>query len=230
VAQRFAQAGTAVVAGDLLAEAAERVAAEVAANGAEGVPVQMDVTKEEDAQRLVRTALDRFGRLDFLVCAAGNSPTGPVIDLQEEDWRTLIRIHLTGTFLCCRAAFDPIVASGGSVVTLASNYAYKGRVGGADYSAAKAGIVGFTKVLATELAPKARANVLAPGPVDTPRWRGSRTDEEHAARVAERVKDIPMGRMGTPQDIAGAVYYLCGPDASWVTGSILHINGGEYYA
>lgn len=229
IAHRLAAAGTAVVAADLVGETAEQVAAEVRARGAEGVALAMDVTSEADAERLVRTALERFGRLDYLVCCAGNSHVAPVVELSERDWNTLLRVHLTGTFLCCRAAFDALVASRGRVVNMASNYAYKGRVNGAHYSAAKAGIVGFTRVLATELAPRGTANCIAPGPIDTPRWRGDLSDEAYAAKVAQRTRDIPLGRMGRPEDIAEAVYYLFGPGGSWVTGQVLHVNGGEFY-
>src|SRR5438552_1628747 len=192
------------VIGDIVAAAGEETAREATARGANAVAVTADVAREEDAARLVSTARQVFGRLDFLVNCAGNVSLAPVLELSEADWRAVIAVHLTGTFLCCRAAFDAVSEAGGGVVSMSSSYAFKGRPGGAHYSAAKAGIFGFTRVLATELAPRATANVIAPGPIDTPRWRHGLSDAEYAAKRDKRVKEVPMGRLGAPEDIAQA--------------------------
>jgi 3-oxoacyl-[acyl-carrier protein] reductase len=140
----------------------------------------------------------------------------------------VLDVHLTGMFLCCRAAIDPLVASRGRIVSISSTYAYKGRPQGAHYSAAKAGIVGVTKVLAGELAPDVNVNAIAPGPIDTPRWRGDLSDADYAARKARRIEDIPLGRMGEPDDIADAALFLLSPASRWITGSVLHVTGGEF--
>src|SRR5581483_11325947 len=116
------------------------------------------------------------------------------------------------------------------IVSISSNYGFKGRAGGANYAAAKAGIVALTKVLALELAPDVNVNAIAPGPVDTPRWRRDRAGQTLEERIAERVRDIPLGRLGQPEDIAGAALFLLGPHSKWVTGSTLHVNGGEFLA
>ncbi len=224
----LAAAGAAVVIGDVAATPAEEAAEEARRRGGEAIAVSIDVSRAADAERLTKTALERFGRLDFLVNCAGNASSAPVLELAESDWRSLIAVHLTGTFLCCRAAVEPIQAAGGGVVNMASSYAFKGRPNGAHYSAAKAGIVGFTRVLAAELAPRATANAIAPGPVDTPRWRAGLTESELAAKRARRVADVPLGRLGTPEDIANSALFLLGPQARWITGQVLHVNGGEF--
>lgn len=224
IAHRLGAAGVRVVIGDMDGERAEGVAAEVPGAAA----AQVDVSREADAQRLVQTALDRFGRLDFLVNCAGNAHIGPVVEMPFSAWQSLLDVHLTGTFLCCRAALDPIMEAGGAIVSLSSNYGFKGRVNGSHYSAAKAGIVALTKVLSAEMAPRGRANAIAPGPIDTPRWRAGLSDEEYAEKKARRVKDVPLGRMGRPEDIAEATLFLLGPSSSWITGQVLHVNGGEF--
>jgi 3-oxoacyl-[acyl-carrier protein] reductase len=150
------------------------------------------------------------------------------VELSEKDWNSLLAVHLTGTFLCCRAAVDPLLASGGRIVNLSSSYGFKGRPNGAHYSAAKAGVVALTKVLALELAPRANANAIAPGPIDTPRWRTGLSDADYAAKKAARVAEIPLGRMGAPEDIAATALFLLGPASTWITGQVLHVNGGEF--
>lgn len=225
----LASSGARVLVADIAPAAAEETVREVRRGGTEAEAVAVDVSRESDAARLVETALARFGRLDLLVNCAGNLPRiAPVAELSESDWRSLLDVHLTGTFLCSRAAFDAIASAGGSVVNLSSSYAFKGRPNAADYSAAKAGIFGFTRVLALELAPRATANAIAPGPIDTPRWRAGLSETELAAKRARRVADVPMGRLGAPEDIADAALFLLGPHARWITGQVLHVNGGEF--
>jgi 3-oxoacyl-[acyl-carrier protein] reductase len=225
IAHRLAAAGVALVLADLIEERAQNVASEA---GGQAVGLRIDVSKPADAARLVQTALDRFGRLDFLINSAGNAHVGPVLEMPFEAWRSVLDVHLTGTFLCCQAAIDPIVASRGRIVSLSSNYGFKGRPNGAHYSAAKAGIVALTKVLAAELAPHVNVNAIAPGPIDTPRWRAGLSDAEYAAKRARRIQDIPLERMGEPDDIADAALFLLSPASRWVTGQVLHVNGGEF--
>lgn len=230
IALALAGAGSAVVVADISTAAAEAAAAEATRAGGRAVAVTTDVSSEADVKRMVASAVERFGRLDLLVNCAGNLPAlKPVVELTEAEWRALLDVHLTGTFLCCREAFDAVRDAGGAIVNMSSSYAFKGRPNGADYSAAKAGIFGFTRVIASELAPRATANALAPGPIDTPRWRAGLSDEELAAKRAKRVNDVPLGRLGAPEDIADAALFLLGPRARWITGQVLHVNGGESY-
>jgi NAD(P)-dependent dehydrogenase (short-subunit alcohol dehydrogenase family) len=218
---KLLDAGASVLVADIAAEPA---------SAPRSMHMQVDVARPEDVQRMVTLALNTFGRLDFLVNCAGNAHVGPVVDMPFEAWRSVLDIHLTGTFLCCRATIDPLVASRGRIVSISSTYAYKGRPNGAHYSAAKAGIVALTKVLAGELAPHVNVNAIAPGPIDTPRWRGGLSDAEYAAKKARRIQDIPLGRIGQPEDIASAAVFLLGPASQWITGSVLHVNGGEFMA
>jgi 3-oxoacyl-[acyl-carrier protein] reductase len=213
VAQKLAGAGASVLVADVAPDPSG---------------LRIDVSRPEDAERMVRTALERFGRVDFLVNCAGNAHVGPVLDMPFAAWRSVLDVHLTGTFLSCRAAIDPLVASRGRIVSISSTYAYKGRPNAAHYSAAKAGIVGLTKVLAGELAPHVNVNALAPGPIDTPRWRGDLSEADYQARKTRRIEDIPLGRMGEPEDVADAALFLLSPASRWITGSVLHVTGGEF--
>ncbi len=228
VCLKLAEAGTAVVVADVAAESAESVAAEARALGAEALAVPTDVSRPDDADQLVRRALERFEGLDFLVNSAGNSHVGPVVEMAEEAWNAILAVHLTGTFLCCRAAIDPLLATGGRIVSLSSSYGFKGRPNGAHYSAAKAGVVGLTKVLAAELAPRVNVNAIAPGPIDTPRWRAGLSEADYAAKKSARVADIPLARMGQPGDVADSALFLLGPGSAWITGQVLHVHGGEF--
>jgi NAD(P)-dependent dehydrogenase (short-subunit alcohol dehydrogenase family) len=225
ICQRLARDGAQVAVADVNGDAAGQVAVEV-----NGLGVQVDVASEAAVAAMMERAMARFGRLDFLVNCAGNAGFAPVAELSLADWQAVLDVHLTGAFLCSRAAIDHLLASKGRIVSISSNYGFKGRAGGSNYSAAKAGIVALTKVLAHELAPDVTVNAVAPGPTDTPRWRRSMEDggAGFEAKRAQRVKDIPLGRLGEPDDIAGAVAFLLGDDAKWITGSVVHVNGGEF--
>jgi NAD(P)-dependent dehydrogenase (short-subunit alcohol dehydrogenase family) len=230
IALALAAAGSAVVVADVSARAGDDAATEAVKAGGRATAVATDVSREADVKRMVASAIERFGRLDLLVNCAGNLPAGkPIVDLGEAEWRSLLDVHYTGTFLCCREAMEGIREAEGAIVNISSSYAFKGRPNGADYSAAKAGIFGLTRVVASELAPRATANALAPGPIDTPRWRAGLSEEQLAEKRAKRVNDVPMGRLGRPEDIADAAMFLLGPHARWITGQVLHVNGGEFY-
>jgi NAD(P)-dependent dehydrogenase (short-subunit alcohol dehydrogenase family) len=230
IALALSRSGCAVVIADVSRPAGDDAAEEATRSGGRTIAVTTDVSSESDVERMAKSALERFGRLDLLVNCAGNLPAGkPVVDLGETEWRALLDVHLTGTFLCCRAAMKSVAERGGSIVNLSSSYAFKGRPNGADYSAAKAGIFGLTRVVASELAPHATANAIAPGPIDTPRWRAGLDEEQLATKRAKRVKDVPLARLGRPEDIADAALFLLGPHARWITGQVLHVNGGEFY-
>lgn len=228
IALKLARAGARVVVSDVDLPRAEAVASEARSCGVDAVAARVDVTREEDAAALVRKALERYGRLDFLANSPGPRHSGPVLEMSDEDWARLIDGHLTGTFLVSRAAIDALTEAGGRIVSMSSSYGFKGRQNGAHYSAAKAGIVALTKVLALELAPRVNANAIAPGPIDTPGWRGSLSDNAHEKRKAERTRDVPLGRMGRAEDIAEAAAFLFGPGSDWITGQVLHVNGGEF--
>jgi 3-oxoacyl-[acyl-carrier protein] reductase len=204
----------------------DQTAARLDSLGEIALGIGASVADQADARRVVDTTVERFGRLDFLVNSAGTRSFSLIHETSLSDWNDVLDVQLTGTFLCCQAAIDPLLETSGRIVNLSSMFGYKGRPNGAAYATAKMGVVGLTKVLATELAPTVTVNAIAPGAVETERLGPGLSDEEKEPLRAMRYRDIPLGRMGQPSDIAAAVLYLLGPGGSWVTGQVLHVNGG----
>lgn len=228
IAHRLAHEGVAVAVTGRSKERMEHIAGEVRAAGGQALAIGMDVTIPADCQRAVAATLDRFGRLDYLVNSAGTRVFGNVADLPVAQWDDVIAVQLTGTFLCCQAAIDSIVEARGRIVNLSSMFAYQGRPNGSPYAAAKAGVVALTKVLASELAPHVNVNALAPGFVETERFHVGKTAAEVERQRSDRAAEILLGRVGTPEDCAEATLFLLGPGSSWITGQVLHVNGGNY--
>ncbi len=196
------------------AEEAETVAAE-----AGGRAVQADVSQPEEAARLVQEA----GELDILVNNAGLTRDGLIARMSDEDWRVVLDTNLGGVFHTCRAvARGMMKRRAGAIVNVSSIVGVHGNSGQTNYSASKAGIIGFTKSLARELGTRGvRANVVAPGYVAT-RLTDELPEELRQAMLA----NTPLGRLGTPEDIAGAVRFLCSDGAAFVTGEVLLVDGG----
>ena len=193
---------------------AEAVAAEVG-----GRAIQADVADPEAAKALVEAA----GDLDILVNNAGITRDGLLARMPDEDWRDVIETNLSAMFYTCRAVARPMMKKrGGSIVNISSIVGVHGNPGQTNYAAAKAGIIGFTKSLARELGSRGvRANVVAPGYVST-QLTDVLPDEAKAAMLAA----TPLGRLGDPEDIAGAVRFLCSDAASFITGEVLLVDGG----
>lgn len=215
IAAELAGAGATVVVGYRSgADEAEAVAAEIG-----GRAVQADVAEPEDAQRLV----DEAGEIDILVNNAGVTRDGLLARMSDEDWQVVLNTNLGGTFNTCRAAARGMMRRrGGSIVNVSSIVGLHGNPGQTNYSASKAGIIGFTKALARELGSRGvRANVVAPGYVST-RLTNELPEELRNAMLA----NTPLGRFGEPEDIAGAVRFLCSDAASFVTGEVLLVDGG----
>jgi 3-oxoacyl-[acyl-carrier protein] reductase len=215
IAAELANAGAQVVIGYRTGgEEAEKVAGEIG-----GRAVQADVSNPEDAKRLV----DEAGDVEILVNNAGVTRDGLLARMSDEDWDVVIDTNLRGTFNTCRAATRGMMKRrSGAIVNVSSIVGVHGNPGQTNYSASKAGIIGFTKALARELGSRGvRANVVAPGYVST-RLTNELPDELKQAMLA----NTPLGRFGDPEDVAGAVRFLCSDAAAFVTGEVLLVDGG----
>ena len=215
IAAELAAAGASVVVGYRSGQdEAEALAAEIG-----GRAIQADVSSPDDARRLIEEA----GDLDILVNNAGLTRDGLLARMSDEDWRTVIDTNLSSVFYTCRAVTRPMMRKrGGSIVNISSVVGVHGNGGQTNYAASKAGIIGFTKSLARELGSRnVRANVVAPGYVKT-----QLTDVLPEDATAAMLQNTPLGRLGEPGDVAGAVRFLCSEAASFITGEVLLVDGG----
>jgi 3-oxoacyl-[acyl-carrier protein] reductase len=215
IAAELASAGATVVIGYRSgAEEAEAVAAEIG-----GRAVQADVSSPDEAVRLV----DEAGDVDLLVNNAGLTRDGLLARMPDDDWRAVLETNLSSVFYTCRAVTRPMMRKrAGSIVNISSVVGVHGNPGQTNYAASKAGIIGFTKALARELGSRnVRANVVAPGYVKT-RLTDVLPDEATAAML----QATPLGRLGDPEDVAGAVRFLCSDAAAFITGEVLLVDGG----
>ncbi|MCX7717114.1 MAG: 3-oxoacyl-[acyl-carrier-protein] reductase [Candidatus Sumerlaeaceae bacterium] len=191
--------------------------------GRRAVAVQADVASAADCERIVETAVKEFGKIDILVNNAGITRDGLLMRMDEEAWDTVITTNLKSVFACSRAASKHMMrARSGSIINISSVAGIMGNAGQTNYAASKAGIIGFTKSLARELAGRGvRVNAIAPGFIT------SDMTNVLGEKVREAVlQEIPMGRFGEPSDIAGAALYLASPLANYVTGTVLVVDGG----
>lgn len=224
IAQAFANAGARVIIADRQGDAAERTANSIASGtGAELLAVAVDVRDAAAVTAAVAQTLDRFERIDVLVNNAGIYPNTPVVEMDEAEWDAVFDINVKGMFLVSQAVARAMIArgKGGKIVNISSGAAESGRVGAAHYCASKAAVNMFTRVLALELAPyEIAVNAVGPGLIEVPGW--SLTQEYVDALVAS----TPMGRIGQPEDVAQAVLYLASPNATYITGTTLYVDGG----
>jgi 3-oxoacyl-[acyl-carrier protein] reductase len=226
VALRLAEAGASVVITYAQqAGQAEETVARVRQAGGTASAEQFDVGDPEATRAAMDRIVDREKRLDILVNNAGVAVDGLVVRLKEEDWERALRVNLTGVFHCTKAALRTMMrARYGRIVNVTSVVAAMGNTGQAAYAAAKAGVIGFTRSMAREVSSRGiTVNAVAPGFIETDMTEG--LDEAQKGFYANV---IPAGRMGRPEDIASAVEYLASPDAAYVTGHVLHVNGGLY--
>lgn len=225
VAVALARQGAAVVINYAANEAAAlETLSLVETAGGRGVVFRADVAQVEDCEKLVRAALDNFGKIDILINNAGITRDNIVARMKPDEWQAVLDTNLTGAYNCVKAAMRPLLKqkAGGRIINLSSVIGLAGGSGQANYAAAKAGLIGLTKSLARELAGRQiTVNAVAPGYIDT----------EMTAVLADELKEniqkqIPLGRTGTPEDVANAVVFLASDLACYITGQVLAVDGG----
>lgn len=214
----------------------QAAAADLEAGGATVLAVEVDVTDLSSVEKMIDTVKAAFGRLDILVNNAGTTiDPAPLVLTDPDAWRKTIEVNLTGTMFCCKAAAPLMMDNedGGKIINMSSRAAHRGAIWIHAYCASKAGLIGLTRSMALELAPfKICVNALCPGDIETEfkRWgwekeatiMGKSADEI----AAEAAKATPLGRIGTPEDVAAAVAFFASPDADYITGEVLDITGG----
>jgi 3-oxoacyl-[acyl-carrier protein] reductase len=223
-AQRFAEEGARVVVSDMDLAPAEEVAKPL-----KGLAVACDVTNRESVEAMVARATSELGRLDILVCCAGILRDNLLFKMTDDDWDSVIDTHLKGTFLSARAAQKPMVQQKyGKMVFLSSTSALGNR-GQTNYSAAKAGLQGMARTLAIELGPfNVNVNAVAPGFVETRMTRATaeRVGVDYEAFKVGAASQIPLRRVGQPEDIASVIAFLCSEESSFVSGQTIYVRGG----
>jgi len=225
IAEGFAQRGVHVVIADINPADAHETASELTAFGVKAIGIKLDVSNPEEVKKVFEDMRKEFNRINILVNNAGITRDGLLLRMKEDDWDSVMDINLKSVFLCSKEAIkDMSQQRYGRIVSLSSVAAFMGNPGQANYGASKAGIVGLTKTLAKEYASRGiTVNAVAPGFIET-----AMTDVLPEKVKEEVKKQIPLGRFGTVQDVASAVIFLASPDSGYITGQVIHVNGGMY--
>lgn len=222
IALKLAREGADVIVADINLEGVQKVAEEIKNMGRKAVDLKVDVSIKEEAEKIINTAKDELGRLDILVNNAGINRDAMLHKMSDEDWEKVLAVDLTGVFFCTRAAAKLMRDQGYGRIINISSASWMGNIGQANYSAAKAGVVGFSKTAARELARKGiTVNVICPGFIDTEMTRA--VPDKVRAKIMEK---IPMGEVGKPEDVANAVVFLASDEARYITGAIIDVGGG----
>jgi 3-oxoacyl-[acyl-carrier protein] reductase len=223
IALELARAGATVVVCSRHLDASREAAEHIVAEGGSARAHRTDVTDNDSVSNLVTNVLDEFGRIDILVNNAGIAADNLLLRLKESDWDTVVDTNMKGTFICTKAVARTMVKQhGGKIINVASVVGITGNPGQANYCAAKAGVIGFTKSIARELASRnITVNCVAPGLINT-MMTDALTDTAKEAALGL----IPLGRMGEPEEVAEVVRFLASPAADYITGEVIRIDGG----
>jgi 3-oxoacyl-[acyl-carrier protein] reductase len=225
IALGLAKDGADVAICDVNLEAAQKTAADIEAQGKKSLAVKANVAASTDVTAMIDQIVEKFGRIDILVNNAGITRDGLILRMKDEDWDLVLSINLKGAFLCTKAALKHMTKQrAGTIINIASIVGAMGNAGQANYVASKAGLIGLTKTIAREYANRnVTANAVAPGFIDTAMTQAL-TDQVRA----DLAKQIPLGRLGSSEDVANAVRFLASTSAAYITGQVIHVNGGMY--
>jgi 3-oxoacyl-[acyl-carrier protein] reductase len=223
IAECLAQAGADIVVADLDPGRSTETVDSVEKLGRKALNIKVNVADANDTKAMVEQVLKAWGKVDILVNNAGITRDGLLLRMKEDDWNLVLQINLNGTFNCTKAVLQPMTKQRyGRVVNIASIVGVIGNAGQANYSASKAAVIGFTKTVGREYASRnVTVNAVAPGFIDTAMTHGLPTEVKDTL-----LKQIPLGRLGTPADVAAAVRFLVSEEAAYITGHVLHVNGG----
>lgn len=225
IAALLAEQGASLLLCDVDLEKTEAAAREIGTGGATCLACRADVTKSADAEALVQDAVGRLGAVDVLVNNAGITRDNVLLRMKEDQWDQVMAVNLKGTFNCTKAAIKVMIRQKkGTVINIASITGLMGNAGQANYSASKAGVIGFTKAIAREYADRGiTVNAVAPGFIQT-----AMTDAIPEKERETLISQIPLKRLGTPLDVARVVLFLASDEAAYITGQVIGVNGGLY--
>ncbi len=223
IATAFAKEGAITIISDINAESCQKTAQELVAQGFKADAMTCDVTKLASAEEMVNKILDKYNRIDILVNNAGITKDNLFLRMREEEWDAVLTVNLKGTFNCCKAvAKSMLKARKGKIISIASVIGILGNIGQANYAASKAGIIGLTKSLAREFASRnITVNAIAPGYIKT-----DMTDQLKEETRQQILQNVPLARMGTPEDVAGVCLFLGSNAANYLTGQTIKVDGG----